>query len=434
ITVPTGCCPGCGSKFQSEDPASPGFLQLDKLDGVLGNDGGASTVMTAEGTREAAAVTTDEADMDPEAWLEAQSDINTDLDFDLDLGDEDDDGGEPRGEWVEGSYASPAGVPTGGGGGLGRASRDTAVLAGRTPTTTAAAAAAAAGATELSSKEAVAGWGLPETGMATLEEEGEEEQEKLLVCQRCYRLRNYGSVEDTLRPGFSDSDLLTPQRFLELLGSIRKQRCLIIYLVDLFDFHGTFLYNLPKITGRRARRSILPSLTRILASVVQRSTTTKRNAAPQWVRDKCRESGLPDMEMRDVHLVSCKHGVGIPPLMRKGGGRGGKAPAVAGRGVTVSSVPGTTLDFLKARSCHKRALYDTPGLLLPHTLTSRLNAEELRAAIPKKKVDHVTFRVGEGKVVLVGGLARVEVVTGRPFLLTFFVSNDVRLHPTDASR
>ncbi|CAM9575917.1 unnamed protein product [Ectocarpus sp. 4 AP-2014] len=434
ITVPTGCCPGCGSKFQSEDPASPGFLQLDKLDGLLGDEGVAATVMTAEDTRGAAAVATDEADMDPEAWLEAQSDINTDLDFDLDLADEDDDddGGDPRGEWVEGSYGSPAGVPAGGGGGLGRASRDTAVLAGRAPatTTTAAAAAAAAGATELSSKEAVAGWGLPGTGMATLEEEGEEEQEKLLVCQRCYRLRNYGSVEDTLRPGFSDSDLLTPQRFLELLGSIRKQRCLIIYLVDLFDFHGTFLYNLPKITGNNPVL-VAGNKVDLLPKDLKRQRVTK------WVRDKCRESGLPDMEMRDVHLVSCKHGVGIPPLMRKGGkggGRGGKAPTVAGRGVTVSSVPGTTLDFLKARSCHKRALYDTPGLLLPHTLTSRLNAEELRAAIPKKKVDHVTFRMGEGKVVLVGGLARVEVVTGRPFLLTFFVSNDVRLHPTDARR
>jgi len=42
----------------------------------------------------------------------------------------------------------------------------------------------------------------------------------------------------------------------------------------------------------------------------------------------------------------------------------------------------------------------------------------------------VTFRLGEGKVVMLGGLARVEVVTGRTFLLTFFVSNDVRLHPT----
>ncbi|CAN0200338.1 unnamed protein product, partial [Ectocarpus fasciculatus] len=116
ITVPTGCCPGCGSKFQSEDPASPGFLQLDKLDGLLGNEGGASTEKTAEGAGEAApAPATEEADMDPEAWLEAQSDINTDLDFDLDLADEDDDGDGPREEWAEGSYASPATAPAGGG-------------------------------------------------------------------------------------------------------------------------------------------------------------------------------------------------------------------------------------------------------------------------------------------------------------------------------
>lgn len=59
------------------------------------------------------------------------------------------------------------------------------------------------------------GEGAVEAGWAGMQEEGEEEEkEKLVVCQRCYRLRNYGSVEDTLRPGFSDSDLLTPQRFL----------------------------------------------------------------------------------------------------------------------------------------------------------------------------------------------------------------------------
>lgn len=57
--------------------------------------------------------------------------------------------------------------------------------------------------------ERLAGWGAE----AAVEME-EVEEEKLVVCQRCYRLRNYGSVEDTLRPGFSESDLLTPQRFL----------------------------------------------------------------------------------------------------------------------------------------------------------------------------------------------------------------------------
>jgi hypothetical protein len=36
--------------------------------------------------------------------------------------------------------------------------------------------------------------------------------------------------------------------------------------------------------------------------------------------------------------------------------------------------------------------------------------------------------------VLVGGLATVELVSGRPFFFTFFVSNDVQMHPTDASK
>lgn len=53
---------------------------------------------------------------------------------------------------------------------------------------------------------------------------------------------------------------------------------------------------------------------------------------------------------------------------------------------------------------------------------------------PWRQVEHVTLRMGEGKCVLIGGLARIEVLEGRPFMFTFFVSNDVRLHPTDTRR
>lgn len=81
-------------------------------------------------------------------------------------------------------------------------------MEGREPAVASTAATAvAADSDDAAGAEALAGWG---AGVA----EEEEEEEKLVVCQRCYRLRNYGSVEDTLRPGFSDSDLLTPQRFL----------------------------------------------------------------------------------------------------------------------------------------------------------------------------------------------------------------------------
>jgi len=48
----------------------------------------------------------------------------------------------------------------------------------------------------------------------------------------------------------------------------------------------------------------------------------------------------------------------------------------------------------------------------------------------------VTFRVASGKCVLIGGLARIEVIgeDTKPFLFTFFVSNDIKLHPTDSSK
>lgn len=65
---------------------------------------------------------------------------------------------------------------------------------------------------------------------------------------------------------------------------------------------------------------------------------------------------------------------------------------------------------------------------------SVLSAVFYTPASMRTKVEHVTLRLGEGKSCLIGGLARVEVVYGRPFMLTFFVSNEVRLHPTATDR
>lgn len=50
-------------------------------------------------------------------------------------------------------------------------------------------------------------------------------------------------------------------------------------------------------------------------------------------------------------------------------------------------------------------------------------------------MEPITFRVEAGKCVLVGGLARIELMDDcKPFLFTFFVSNDIKLHPTSADK
>ena len=103
-------------------------------------------------------------------------------------------------------------------------------------------------------------------------------------------------------------------------------------------------------------------------------------------------------------------------------------------GVTASASPGTTLGVVKINLRDDGPdVYDTPGLLQPGALGTVLTEEELQAITPKK-LDVVTLRVGEGQCVLLGGLARVEVVDAPlgAFFLTFYVAPTLTLHPTSA--
>ena len=68
--------------------------------------------------------------------------------------------------------------------------------------------------------------------------------------------------------------------------------------------------------------------------------------------------------------------------------------------------------------------------LTPHRFVSIIRLSDFF-----RKVEPITFRVASGKCVLVGGLAKVEVIGDcKPFMLTFFVANEIKLHPTDSSR
>jgi hypothetical protein len=97
--------------------------------------------------------------------------------------------------------------------------------------------------------------------------------------------------------------------------------------------------------------------------------------------------------------------------------------------LTTSVIPGTTLDVIRVPLDQTVSLYDTPGIIMPHQLTNSLDAKELKAVIPSKSVDRVSLRLGEGKSLFLGALARIDVLEGRPFFFTAFVSSDVKVHP-----
>lgn len=252
---------------------------------------------------------------------------------------------------------------------------------------------------------------------------------KKIICKRCHRLQNFGEVEKTLRPGYTEEPLLSQEAFRQLLLPLREKQSVIIALVDLFDFSGSVLPELDAIAGDNPvilaanKADLLPS-------------KMGQTRAENWVRRELEYMGVQSIANIGgaVRSISCKTGFGVSSMLDKarqlademdcdiyvvGAANAGKSTLInhilekneerilasrRGRGldlpkkragnknskkgqITTSPLPGTTLKFIKVDLGGKevkRSLYDTPGLLVPGTLTQLLTPAELKMVVPKK--------------------------------------------------
>ena len=243
---------------------------------------------------------------------------------------------------------------------------------------------------------------------------------KKVLCKRCHGLQNFGTVEQKLRPGWTDEPMLSQEEFRKLLLPLRQKKAVILALVDLFDFSGSVLPELDEIAGDNPvilaanKADLLPS-------------EMGQARAENWVRRELEYLNVQSIANIGgaVRLVSCKTGFGIKTMMEKakslaeemdcdiyvvGAANAGKSTLVnylldennparkqslggkrrAGNAnkwkgsVTTSPLPGTTLKFIRIELGKGQYLYDTPGLLIPGCLTDRLTPEELKIVVPKK--------------------------------------------------
>ena len=100
---------------------------------------------------------------------------------------------------------------------------------------------------------------------------------------------------------------LQPEHFRELLRGLARRRCLVIAVVDLFDFDGSFTPDLAAIVG--------PSNPLIVVANKVDLLPRRANAEDvrRWVRRACARHGVT--RIASTHLVSCKSGVGLDKLL-----------------------------------------------------------------------------------------------------------------------
>lgn len=261
-----------------------------------------------------------------------------------------------------------------------------------------------------------------------------------VLCERCWNLRNKSKAVSVSMPAEYFKEVVAPIKQL-------KTRPLIIKMVDLFDFHGSFIPSFRKYIGNN-RVLIVASKYDLLPKGVHPERIRS------WVSTECRKFGIDPV---GVALIS-HNGFGVRELADQleyhrqgsdvyvmGSANVGKSTFInllidifkgpKDKKVTVSPVPGTTLNFLSLPIGSSAFLYDTPGIITSKQIYNYLSGEELKKVMPKKQVHPSVYRLTPGSTIFIGGLARFDYLEGPPLVyFTLFASHEIYIHKTSVER
>ncbi|NJP36521.1 ribosome biogenesis GTPase YqeH [Alkalicoccus luteus] len=260
-------------------------------------------------------------------------------------------------------------------------------------------------------------------------------EKETVICRRCFRLKHYNEVQDVH---------LTDDDFLKILNELSSRDALIVKIVDIFDFSGSWLDGIQRFSGSNDvllvgnKSDLLPK-------------SVRKSKVVNWMKRQAKEFGLKPAE---TLLMSAQTGDGVEETaawidkLRKGkdvyvvgATNTGKSSFInqlirrfsdgeSPVDITTSNIPGTTLDRIDIPLDETSTLYDTPGIINRHQIAHLLNKEDLKTISPKKEIKQLIHQLNPGQTLYFGGLARMDFVKGNPGSFVVNMSNELPVHRT----
>ncbi|KAL8141469.1 hypothetical protein V2J09_014501 [Rumex salicifolius] len=299
-------------------------------------------------------------------------------------------------------------------------------------------------------------------------------QLRTVLCGRC-RLLSHGHMITAVggHGGYSGGkEFVTAEQLREKLSHLRHQKALIVKLVDIVDFNGSFLSRVRDLVG--ANPIIL-----VITKIDLLPKGTDFNCVGDWVVEATTRKKL---NVLSVHLTSSKSLVGIAgvvsEIQKEKKGRDAYILGAANVGKSAfinailmmlgqkdpvaaaaqkykpiqSAVPGTTLGPIPIEAfLGGGKLFDTPGVHLHHRQAAVIQSEDLPSLAPRSRIRGQSFPKSlltckteaekrscfhgmNGFSIFWGGLVRVDILKVHPATrLTFFGPKALQIHivPTE---
>ena len=262
-------------------------------------------------------------------------------------------------------------------------------------------------------------------------------QKDPIICQRCFRLKHYNEIQDVS---------LTDDDFLRILNEIGKSDALIVKIVDIFDFNGSWLPGLHRFIGHNKVLLVGNKVDLIPKAV-------KPNKLINWMKYEAKQLGLKPADVflvsaakgnfikevasaieeyrdgKDVYIVGCTN-VGKSTFINR------ILKEVTGEGdvITTSHFPGTTLDIIEIPLSDGRVLVDTPGIINHHQMAHFVDKRDLKVITPKKEIKPKVYQLNEGQTLFFGGLGRFDYMKGGRRSFSCHFSNELLIHRTKTEK
>lgn len=254
-----------------------------------------------------------------------------------------------------------------------------------------------------------------------------------IVCRRCFRLKNYNEVTPLS---------ITKDDYFKIIGKIGNSNALIVKIIDIFDIEGSMIPQIQKLTNHNDliiianKVDLLPKsvkenklkhhLTKIVADNNLKPIDIKLMSAKKNKNlDVIIQDILKQSQKRDIYVVGATN-VGkstfINQLLKN-------YTDVKEEVITVSSTAGTTLDFIKIPFGDFDVI-DTPGLINDEQITHYISAKTLKAVTPKKEIKPKGYQLDPGQTLFIGGLARIDIISGSKSSMIVYVSEFLNIHRT----
>lgn len=244
-------------------------------------------------------------------------------------------------------------------------------------------------------------------------------------CQRCFRLIHYDDLQFSMRTGIAPDSVL---------NEIEKMDCLVLWVVDLFDFEAGMIPGLQRKIGNKdivlvtSKRDILPetlSHEKIARFVFSRLKDFGISIKGLIITSK--EGRLGVEEVKDAVKMYAK-GRKVVVMGKANAGKSTLMNSLLGENVlTMSRYPGTTLEFNEIEM-DGITYVDTPGIEIDSSILMEMKEDDLKTVVPAHTIKPMIYQVNKNQSFFLGGLARIDVMGCDHASAVFYVSNSVHIH------